>query len=111
MKSLGEETLELQLRAYKVHGWVREYLFDELHRRKWRLDFAWPERRFAVEIEGGSWVGGRHFRGIGIAKDCEKYEAAMLAGWTVYRVTTDMVTSGHAIGVIRRMVGEHERTM
>ena len=103
MKSLGEETLELQLRAYKVHGWVREFRFDES--RKWRFDFAWTDRKFAVEVDGGSWIGGRHIRGTGFAKDAEKMEAAMLQGWTVYRVTTDMVTSGHAIGVIRRMVG------
>ena len=104
VKSLGEETLELQLRAYKVHGWVREYRFDELDQRRWRFDFAWPEHRFAVEVDGGSWIGGRHIRGTGFAKDAEKMEAAMLQGWTVYRVTTDMVTSGHAIEVIRRMV-------
>ena len=101
-KSLGEETLALQLRAFGIGGWVREYRFDP--ERRWRFDFAWEPKRFAVEVEGGTWSGGRHNRGGGYAKDAAKYEAAMLAGWTVYRVTTDMVTSGHAVTVIGRMV-------
>lgn len=102
MKSQGEEKLALQLRALGITGWAREYRFHT--DRRWRFDFAFPEKMFAVEIEGGTWSGGRHNRGVGYAKDAEKYEAAMLAGWTVYRVTTDMVTSGHAVTVIARMV-------
>ena len=102
MKSLGEESLALQLRAINLHGWEREYRFDPV--RRWRFDFAFEHRKFAIEIEGGSWIGGRHSRGGGFEADQEKYEAAMLAGWTVYRCTTDTVTSGHAISVIQRMV-------
>lgn len=94
----------MQLRAVGVTGWEREYRFDST--RRYRLDFAWPERRFGVEIQGGIWSGGSHGRGSGIQRDLEKAEAAMLAGWTVYACSTDMVTSGHAIRVIERMVGE-----
>ena len=54
--------------------------------RRWRFDFAWPDHRIAVEIEGITPGGGRHQRFMGFMADATKYEAAMLEGWTVYRV-------------------------
>lgn len=62
---------------------VREYRFHPV--RRWRFDFACPGRKVAVEIEGGTWDFGRHNRGDGFAKDCEKYNTAVLLGWTVLR--------------------------
>ena len=55
--------------------------------RKWRFDRAWPEQHVAVEIEGITYEdGGRHQRVHGFLGDAEKYEAALLLGWRVYRV-------------------------
>jgi very-short-patch-repair endonuclease len=47
------------------------------------------ESRTLIEIEGGIFLpgGGRHNRGSGYAKDAEKYLEAVLAGWTVLRLT------------------------
>lgn len=45
----------------------------------------------AVEIEGGSWINGRHTRGKGYRNDCEKYLEAAILGWTVLRFTSDML--------------------
>lgn len=59
--------------------------------RKWELDFAWVYPKVAVEIEGGTWQGGRHNRPAGYAGDCRKYNAAALLGWTVLRYTSDMM--------------------
>lgn len=59
--------------------------------RQWEFDFAWIDLKVAVEIEGGTHAGGRHVRGAGYAKDCEKYNAAGLLGWTVLRYTSDMM--------------------
>ena len=53
--------------------------------RRWRFDFAWPDQRVAVEIEGLTHGGGRHQRVEGFLADCEKYEAALMEGWRVYR--------------------------
>ena len=64
---------------------VTEYQFDES--RKWRFDFAWPERKVAVEIDGGTYSGGRHVRGKGYEGDCNKLNAAVMAGWVVLRFT------------------------
>ena len=71
---------------------VSEYRFDPY--RKWRFDFAWPDQLFAVEIEGGIGKMGRHQRPEGYMADAAKYEAAMLQGWTVYRVPGPWVAEG-----------------
>jgi hypothetical protein len=53
--------------------------------RRWRFDYAWPEHLIALEVEGGVWTGGRHTSGAGFVKDLEKYNAAGLLGWRVFR--------------------------
>ena len=55
--------------------------------RKWKFDFAWPAAMLAVEIEGGTFIRGRHTRPKGYQQDCEKYNAAVLRGWRVLRYT------------------------
>lgn len=60
--------------------------------RKWAFDFAWPDQRVAVEIEGGTMVGGRHTRAGGYEADCEKYNAAVTMGWRVFRYTGRQIT-------------------
>lgn len=93
------EALELamlqHLKATKLDGGMqREWRFCE---RGWRFDFAWPERRIALEVEGGIYSGGRHTRGSGFAEDCAKYNRAALMGWKVLRATTDHVRTGAAV--------------
>ena len=61
----------------------REFRFHKT--RKWRLDYAWPATRVAVEIEGGIWTGGRHTSPQGFSKDMEKYNALAEAGWVLLR--------------------------
>lgn len=62
--------------------------------RRWRFDFAWPDQRVAVEIEGLTYGGGRHQRVDGFVADCEKYEAALMAGWRVYRLPGQWIAEG-----------------
>jgi hypothetical protein len=82
-----EESFRRQAAAHGIPAWVEEHRFDA--DRKWRFDFAWPSRMLAVEVEGGTHSGGRHTRGAGYAADCEKYNAATIAGWRVLRFTGD----------------------
>ena len=59
--------------------------------RDWRFDFAWMGPQVACELEGGTWIGGRHVGGRGFRNDCEKYNAAIGLGWRVFRVTSGML--------------------
>ena len=63
-----------------------EYRFHPF--RKWRFDFAWPDKKVAVEMDGGVFTGGAHVRGGHYQSDCEKGNAAVLLGWRVLHYTT-----------------------
>lgn len=79
---------------------VPEYQF--IPARRWRFDFADVLAMVAIELEGGTWRNGRHNRPAGFAADCEKYNAATLAGWQVFRLTADMLRddpAGHLIPI------------
>lgn len=53
-----------------------------------RFDFAFIYEQVAIEIEGGIYTHGRHTRGAGYAKDCQKYNKAAEQGWLVLRYTS-----------------------
>jgi very-short-patch-repair endonuclease len=102
MASKGEEEFALHCRAKGLDP-VREFRFAPP--RRFRFDFAWPAHKVAVEIEGGTWIQGRHNRGSSIEADFRKYNLAALKGWLVYRFTTGMVKSGEAINTIGEAFG------
>lgn len=76
--------------------------------RRWRFDFAWPQRKVAVEIEGGVWTRGRHTRGAGFIADCEKYNEAARLGWRVFRMPGPWVEGGRAARYMKRVLYEEE---
>ena len=85
--SKGEEAMEDLIETWSILPPVREFRF--FSPRRWRFDFAWPDDRVAVEVEGihySAQKAGRHQRGDGFVKDCEKYLFAQHVGWTVVRV-------------------------
>jgi len=97
--SPGEEAFALHCRVENLEP-IREFRFHKT--RKWRFDFYFPEKKLAVEVEGG--YGGRHQR-TGFATDMQKYNAAASMGIMVLRFTTRDVIRGDAInqvlGVLR----------
>jgi very-short-patch-repair endonuclease len=101
-KSKPEETLALHIRFFKLPSPEREYRFHP--DRRWRVDFAWPDLKVAVEVEGGTYTQGRHVRADGFEKDCEKYNALEELKWTLLRYTSRMVQDGRAIDQIRRII-------
>ena len=76
--------------------------------RRFRFDFCWPAARVAVEIQGGTWTRGRHTRGEGYARDCEKLALAQIEGWQVYYLTREMIEGEHKrwIGLIAGVIRE-----
>jgi len=97
-----EQALALQMRGLKLPEPVREHRFDTV--RRWRFDFAWPDIKLAVEVEGGVWSGGRHTRGGGFVADCDKYNAAAELGWVVLRYTSSQINDLSAIEQIKRIL-------
>ena len=66
---------------------VAEYQFYS--ERLWRMDYAWPQVKVAIEIEGGIYQGGDHTTSMqGVLGDVEKYNTAASLGWLVLRATT-----------------------
>ena len=102
--SEAEELLAFHIRAWKLEKPEREFRFDPV--RKWRFDFAWPDKMIAVEVEGGIWTGGRHTRGVGFLSDCEKYNCAALLGWMILRFPVEVITSGEALKVIEKALNK-----
>lgn len=71
---------------------VREYRFHPT--RQWRWDFAWPQFRIAVEIDG---FGFGHQSLTGIARGHEKQNAGVELGWRVLRFTSRNLGSRQAV--------------
>jgi hypothetical protein len=79
---------------------VAEYRFHP--KRRWRFDYAWPDRLLALEVEGGLWVNGRHSRGSGAVADLEKYSEAAILGWKILYATPAQVRNLVALDRIER---------
>lgn len=80
----------------------REYKFH--HTRRWRFDFAWPDKKVALEIEGGIWRGGRHTNPLGFIADCEKYNTALAEGWKVIRCPSPHINADCMIEWVRAVL-------
>ncbi len=99
-RSDAEEALAFQLRTVGIR-FEREFIFAAP--RKWRADFLIgivpgdDGPKVLVEVDGGSWTGGRHTSGTGFEKDAEKASAAAIAGYRVIRCTPRQVESGECL--------------
>ena len=70
--------------------WHRE------HRRRgspMNVDFAWPDARVALEIQGGTWARGNsgHSSGTGIRRDITKAFLAQSSGWLLLQLDSTML--------------------
>ena len=82
IEALPLREIKLVLQLMKV-DFVSEYKFHET--RQWRFDIAIPSLKIAIEYEGIMSRKSRHTTVTGYTKDCEKYNAATIAGWRVLR--------------------------
>ena len=85
---------ETKLHLHGLPPYVTEYRFHPV--RKWRLDYAWPAQKIALEVHGGVHSGGRHTRGEGFTADREKMNEAAAAGWVVIEATAEQIRNGQA---------------
>lgn len=81
---------------------VKEYKFHPT--RRWRFDFAIPEYKIAIEIDGGVWTYGRHNRSAGYIADMEKMNAAASLGWIVLKFTPQEQYNKATFELIRQTI-------
>ena len=105
-QNIGEFTLQSQLTQDRVLGFHREFKF--IADRNFRFDFAWPDVKCAVEIDGGVFTAGRHTRPMGFLKDLEKFNLAVLAGWRVLHYSPSQVQLGDALKGIKQLLREYQ---
>jgi len=96
-------------------GAVTEFRFHK--RRRWRFDYAWPRWRIALEVEGGIYGRGKQCPACGrravaghtsierLKTDMEKYNAAVIGGWRILRVTPQQLADGTADRLVRKAIG------
>lgn len=87
---------------------VKEHKFHP--DRRWRFDYAIPEYKIALEVEGGVWTQGRHTRSQGFLGDMEKYNTATLMGWRVFRCTPDTLYKMATINLLRQAINNTQKT-
>lgn len=97
-----EEALAQQIVAAKLPPAKREYRFAPP--RQFRLDFAWPDRKVACEVNGGIWVKSGHSSGKGIERDYEKANLAVLNGWRLLQFSAGAIKSGSALQCLRELL-------
>jgi very-short-patch-repair endonuclease len=107
-KDVPQSKLAAKMMDFMDAGDVPEYVTElRFHPvRKWRFDFAWPDLMLALEVNGGTWIRGRHNRASSIWRDYEKINEAQILGWTVLQFTTDQVKDGSALETLIRAIKE-----
>ena len=85
MTTMNYSLINQLVQKYAGEEVTTEYLFHPA--RKWRVDYAIPKRKVAIEVEGALWhESGRHSSDEGILRDMHKYNEAAALGWLVIRV-------------------------
>lgn len=101
-----EEAFVLMWRAFgNGMEYVREYEFAESIERKWKFDFAWPDLRVAVAIDGGKYAyrGGRH----ATDEDKEKCNQGVIMGWYILHFSSTMLNDPMEVcRIVKRLLSE-----
>lgn len=88
-----------RIRALGLPEPTQEHRFHPV--RRWRFDYAWIDKKVAVEIQGG--VGRSfHFNQKTLHKDSEKFLEANMLGWIVIQVNYWMIERGLEMALIER---------
>lgn len=100
----GEEAFGFWCRALKLPTPQRNFRFHPV--RRFEIDWAWPEQKVGIEIQGGIFIpgGGAHSRPMNIVRDMTKHNLLLDAGWRVWHYTPREVIDGIAIQHIDKVL-------
>lgn len=86
-KNIAKEKIHIEwaLSKYLKNKFEKEYKFDQY--RRFRFDWAIPEKKIAIEYEGMFAKKSRHTTVTGYTNDCRKYNLATSQEWKVLRYT------------------------
>ena len=98
IKSEAEELMAIYLQELEK-PFIREYRFH--HVRNWLFDFAHPETKTAIEVDGWG-----HRTKQRMQEDNEKINTAQSMGWKVYRFTTTEITRGNVKPALQVLLSE-----
>ena len=90
-KSYLEAMFAAQLRAENLYFEEQVKLVPG---RKFAADFFLPQLRLVIEIQGGTYIRGRHNRPEGFRADCEKNNLLTLLGYRVFKADVEQVKKG-----------------
>ena len=86
---------------------IREY--PAIKGRRFRYDFCWLEQKLLIEINGGTFNGGAHGRGVGINRDYEKGNLAVQHGFRLLQFDTKMVKSGVGLEFTEQLINQSKQ--
>lgn len=98
--SVAEAAASRLLAASGLPVPVRQYHVVGVDGTEMRVDFAWPEQRVVLEVDGFRWHSGPRARD----RDSHRTNALVAAGWHVVRATPSELEDGGAtvVAALRR---------
>ena len=97
-KDMGDQLASAGL----TEGMVEEFRFHP--ERRWRFDFAWPERTLATEVQAAVFSRGRHSLPRGLPADWETASEAPLLGLRTVIVSRLEIRNGQALDRAARLL-------
>lgn len=88
--SAAETELAALLRKAKLKGFKRQVKY--VPGRKFSADFAFPEQKLIVEVDGGIYTRRAHGSVGGIISDMKRTNFAAINGWRVMRYRPDEIS-------------------
>lgn len=97
---MGQGLIRAYAKAAGLPEPVPEYVFAAP--RKWRFDYAWPDQKVALEVQGGLFIKGRHTQGSWLLKEHEKLNTAAALGWRVCYCTPTEFNAGEGFSRVAK---------
>lgn len=107
-------SLSLEREFSEIDAWEKDFQerYAKTKRSKrYRLDFAHPNSRTGIEIQGGVYTRGRHVTGSGYERDCRKYNLAYTSGWTIFLLTSTMAKDSFWLSLIAEHVRQAQQPL